>query len=598
MVNSIHDCNDRKQDASGNIEGSLSKDSNSSHLASARAYKPQKLINGAPHSPDHLLLDGHEPEHIVLGADQMLDSQVSRAEGDPVWHASNQIVNSDFNQPDPSKEVISLTSVVSHQTMAPSREFLFVFIICASNIVTQAGLGMTIAPLNIIGRSFGPLSPGELSWFIAAYSLTVGTFILIAGRLGDIYGHKLLFVSGFFWYSFWSLGAGFTVYSHSQIVFDLCRALQGIGPAMMVPNSLALLGRMYPPGRKKEMIFSIYGATAPNRFIVGAIFGALLSQLAWWPWEFWIMGIACCILGVIAVIVVPPSTGDSRLRCEERFDMLGAISGVAGLVLFNVAWNQAPIVGWGEPFILVLIVVGVVFLGSFLFIETKIDQPLIPKGALSRKAGFVLGCVALGWSSFGIWIYYFYQFITNLRQLKPLEAAVQIVPVGPAGICAALATGYALSRVPTSMVMALAMLAFCIGNTLLATMPVRQTYWIQTFLSTILTPWGMDMSFPAATIILSDLVPKEEQGIAASLVVTVVNYSISIGLGIAGTIEVHVNQSGQDLLKGYRGAFYAAIGLSGMGFLLAATFAFTERLRTNERHRHGLPLEDCFPSVI
>jgi MFS family permease len=85
----------------------------------------------------------------------------------------------------------------------------------------------------------------------------------------------------------------------------------------------------------------------------------------------------------------------------------------------------------------------------------------------------------------------------------------------------------------------------------------------------------MDMSFPAATIILSNSVSKEHQGIAASLINTVVNYSISLGLGFAGTVEVHVNRGGktpQDVLRGYRGAWYLGMGLSGLGMVVSALF--------------------------
>ena len=163
-------------------------------------------------------------------------------------------------------------------------EIAFVAIICSAQLLTQAGFAQAIVPLHIIGESFGALNPGQLSWFTAAYSLTVGTFILIAGRLGDIFGHKLLFVSGFVWYALWSLVAGLTVYSHSYIFLDVCRALQGIGPALLLPNALAILGRTYLPGRRKNMAFSLFGATAPNGFLVGAVFSALLSQRVWWPW--------------------------------------------------------------------------------------------------------------------------------------------------------------------------------------------------------------------------------------------------------------------------------------------------------------------------
>ena len=490
--------------------------------------------------------------------------------------SSSQPHDPEKTPPEPDGATDSVSGSPSKPSMGPWHEILFVLVICSSNIFTQASLGITIAPLKIIGSGIGVSNPGGLSWFVAAYSLTVGTFILIAGRLGDMFGHKKLFVAGFLWYGLWSLIAGLSNYAHSEIFFDVCRALQGIGPAMMVPNSLAILGRTYPPGRRKEMVFSIYGATAPNGFIVGAVFGSLLAQRAWWPWEFYIMAIACFVFGIIALVVIPAPRIEDDVERNTSFDYLGAITGVAGLVLFNVAWNQAPTVGWNNPSVIVLLIVGTFCIVGFLFIEKRTTQALIPPGALSGKVGFVLGCIALGWSSFGIWVYYFFQFIENLRNVTPLEGASQTVPAGISGCVAALTTGYVLSRLRTSYVMAISMLGFCIGNILVATAPINQTYWANLFVATIVTPWGMDMSFPAATIILSDFVPKEHQGIAASLVVTVVNYSISIGLGIAGTVESKVNDGGQDLLKGYRGALYAGIGLSGMAIILSFFFVLSE----------------------
>ena len=95
--------------------------------------------------------------------------------------------------------------------------------------------------------------------------------------------------------------------------------------------------------------------------------------------------------------------------------------------------------------------------------------------------------------------------------------------------------------------------------------------------STRLSPFGMDLSFPSATLVLSKLVPPERQGIAASLVATVVYYSQSIGLGIAGTVQVYVANPGS--LEGYRGAFYTGIGLSGLGLLIALYPVATQRLK-------------------
>lgn len=96
----------------------------------------------------------------------------------------------------------------------------------------------------------------------------------------------------------------------------------------------------------------------------------------------------------------------------------------------------------------------------------------------------------------------------------------------------------------------------------------------------------MDMSFPAATLILSNAVKKEHQGIAASLVATVVNYSISLGVGFAGTVEVHVNNHGKtkaDLLKGYKGALYLGVGLASLGLIVCLVFLARDQWRSSRK---------------
>jgi MFS family permease len=405
--------------------------------------------------------------------------------------------------------------------------------------------------------------------------LTVGTFNLVAGRLGDIFGHTLLFILGYAWFGLWSLIAGVAVYSHSLVFFAFCRAMQGIGPAVLMPCSLAILGRTYKPGRRKEMVFAIFGAVAPGGFVIGAVFSSLLAQLAWWPWTYWCMAITCSVLSVLAIWIIPAPADDdggSSDAGNQPFDYLGAITGVSGLVLFNVAWNQAPNVGWQSPYVVVLLVLGLLFFAAFYIVERKVRQPLVPVSALKTETYFVLGCVALGWSSFGIFIYYIWQFLGNLRHETPLDITAQLVPASISGLCAAVTTGFLISRIRTSYIMVMAMTAFCVGNILIGTMPVGQIYWAQTFVGIVVICWGMDMSFPAATVILSNLVPKRHQGVAASLVTTVVNYSISIGLGIAGTVESKVNGRGTNLERGYRGAYYAAIGLSGCGIVLSLLF--------------------------
>jgi MFS family permease len=474
------------------------------------------------------------------------------------------------------------------------REIAFVAILCMAQFTCQAGLGQSIAPLHIIGDSFRTRSPGQLSWFAAAYSLTVGTFILIAGRLGDVYGHKKFFIAGFLWFALWSLLAGFSVYSTSTgpIFFDCCRAFQGIGPAFLLPNAIAILGRAYEPGRRKEMVFSFFGATAPSGFVFGAVFSAIFGQLTWWPIAYMVMAATCLVLAFVGFLVIPHTpcpefdTKDG-ISMADRVDVWGSITGVTALVLINFAWNQGPVVGWTTPYTYVLLIIGLVFLGLFAFIQSRASFPLVPIESLTSDTAFILGCIAAGWSSFGIWMFYIWQFMEEIRLETPLLASAHFVPIALSGLCAAVTTGFILSRVPPSVVMMVAMVAFTVGGVLIATAPVHQSYWAQTFVSIVIMPWGMDMSFPAATILLSNTMHRDHQGVAASLVNTVVNYSISIGLGFAGTIESQVNDGGADILKGYRGAWYMGVGLSGLGMFISALYGFENLLKSRRGSSSG-----------
>ncbi|KAL9064388.1 MAG: hypothetical protein Q9161_008900 [Pseudevernia consocians] len=459
------------------------------------------------------------------------------------------------------------------------KEILFVGLISSAQFTTQVGLGQCLTILHVIGDNYGISNPGELSWLIAAYSLTVGTFILVAGRLGDVYGYKRMLIIGFSWFSVWSMIAGLAVYSN-HVLFTFARVFQGVGPAICLPNALAILGATYAPGPRKAMVFAIFGATAPGGAIVGGVFAGLF-KLAWWPWAFWSFAIALACIAAVGSYVIPepPKKIAKAMTLREKIaelDILGGITGVTALVLINFAWNQSGVVTWAKPYVYVCLVLGTLFTAAFFFIELRVaTSPLIPFDALSTDVAFILACVACGWSCFGIWVYYIWQFFEQIRGASPLHTAAWSVPIAISGAIASITTGFLLGRLRPAWVMTIALTAFTVGTIMIATTPVHQSYWAQSFVCMIVIPWGMDMSFPAATLILSNAVAKKHQGIAASLVNTVVNYSISLALGFAGTVESHVDQGGttpEDVLLGFRGAWYFAIGLSGFGLFLSLLF--------------------------
>jgi MFS family permease len=445
----------------------------------------------------------------------------------------------------------------------------------------EVGFSEALVIVHTIADSFNITNPGTLSWMISGYSLTAGTFILFSGRLGDLFGYKRMLIIGYVWFSVWTAIAGVAVYSN-QVLFIFARILGGIGPAICLPNGLAILGVTYKPGMRKNICFAIFGACAPTGSIIGAAFTALFS-IAWWPWAFWSFSIALLATAILAHFVIPTPPKLAPVSIEKKvrdMDIPGAVVGIASLVLINFAWNQAPVVGWEKTYVYVLLIVGFLLIPLFFYIELRVSPlPLIPFDCLTADVGFVLAAVGLGWACFGVWVYYLFQFLQVLQGASPLLTVAKVSPIPVAGTLAAIGTGLALGKFGPAWTMTCALTFFMVGTILLATCPVDQIYWAQIFFCTIVTPFGMDMSFPAATVVLSNAVPKEHQGIAASLVATVVNYGISIGLGFAGTVEVHTNNGGktpEDILKGYQGAEYMGLGLAGLGLIMSILFVVRE----------------------
>ncbi|CAF3211761.1 unnamed protein product [Rotaria sp. Silwood2] len=453
-----------------------------------------------------------------------------------------------------------------------AHEILYVSVISCAQLLTQAALGNVLVPLHIIGPSIGIEDVTKLPWTLAAYSLTVGIFILVTGRLGDVFGHRLLLIVGFIIFSIFSLLIGMSVYVKNDIYFNVMRACQGIGPATLLPNAIALLARTYPTGMRKSFVFSMFGATAPTGFILGALFGSIFAQLSWWPWGQWVLAIFCALLAVVAYFIIPQELS-SAVHPTGKTDIPGAILGLSGLALFIYCWNEGPVTGWNKPYVYVLLIVSILVIGLFIVVEMKTKEPIMPLTIWSVK-GFpgVLVSMALGWSSFGIFIYYIVQFLQVIRGASALLTTAMMSPVTISGLVATISVSQIYGRLPAHFLLMGAMVFFCLSNTLIATAPAHQTYWAQVFVSTLVAPFAMDVSFPAASLIVSNTMPINQQGVAASMVNTVINWSISLGLGIAGTVESELLKRGKTVLEGYRGGLYVGIGLSGIGVIVALLF--------------------------
>ncbi|CAN6660456.1 low affinity ammonium transporter [Trichomonascus vanleenenianus] len=506
----------------------------------------------------------------------------------------NQVATSTMQSCDEEKKIGPRASaLVNHPPEASNpktdppmslfREVIFLTVILCAQLFLQAGIGMVNAIVPILADWFH--DGRERSWYVGGYALAVGTFILPAGRLGDMYGHKKMFTLGFVWMSLWSLITGLSRYVRSTaIFFDVCRGLQGLGPALMAPNGLALLGRVYPEGSRKNLVFGLFGACAPIGFFMGSLFGSLFAQLTTWSWAFYLTAICAAIVALAAHFCIPCKNVLDEARCRA-FDYWGCLTGVTGLVLFQAAWIQAQIVGWTDPYTYILLILGIVFFAAFIYVESHIaDQPLIPLSLCPTTTLVTLVSLFFGYGAFGIWLVFLYQ-IWAIRDISALLTVAYVVPIPISGTIAALVSGKLMFKVPTWSILTIASIAFVTAVTLVATMPLHQTYWTQAFISIIIEPWGVGMGFPAATLLLSEGVQEAYQGIAASLVNTVVNYGVITGISMAQTVQFNIVPSPQnpsEFLKGIHSAAYVGIGFGALS-LVVSLGALLRGLK--DRHR-------------
>lgn len=222
-------------------------------------------------------------------------------------------------------------------------------------------------------------------WPATALSLAVTSTLLIFGRLADMFGGYVLYVGGMVCLTVTSLIAGF---SQNYIMLFVFRGLQGLGLAAFLPSSIMILGRVYRPGPRKNLVFSIYGACAALGFFVGIFFSGLCGSFLTWSWYFFIGAILSAVTAVSSYFSIPSDYIETRKLSRATMDWIGSGLLLPGAVLFIFALADAAHAPrqWETPYVYVCLILGALLLGAFTYMEGwVVKNPLLPGDLFAVK---------------------------------------------------------------------------------------------------------------------------------------------------------------------------------------------------------------------
>ena len=416
-------------------------------------------------------------------------------------------------------------------------------------------------------------------WPSAAFALVTAAFLLPFGRLTDKYGAYPIFVAGLVWFAVWSVIAGFSI---NEVMLDLCRALQGLGPSAFLPSGVSLLGSIYRPGPRKNLVFSLYGASAPLGFYLGIFIAGLTGQFLRFGWYFWIGAMVVSATTVIAIWTVPNDSPEHR-RTKVEMDWLGSALIVSGLILvvFAVTDSAGAPRQWRTPYVYLLFILGCSLLGLAVYVEGYVAKnPLLPFdlftipyiNPLFIALLFSYGCL-------GIFLLYGTVYMQEIMGATPLQVAAWYSPMCVGGVLVATMGAYSLHLIPGTLLVVVSGLGWIIPSVLFAVAPDGANYWAYVFPSMIGATMGIDITFNVANIFITTNLASNRQGLAGALVNSLLYLGIAFLLAFADFTQTRTAHHG--LKRSYQNVFWFQLACATLALFLMAAFVRLRKARSD-----------------
>ncbi|EFX00209.1 major facilitator superfamily MFS-1 [Grosmannia clavigera kw1407] len=421
--------------------------------------------------------------------------------------------------------------------------------------------------LPTIGSDLG-IPYSRQQWIVSAYSLTFGCFLLLWGRIGDVFDKKTVFLAGSVWVTAMTVANPF---------------VRNEGAAANVPTAIGILGTTFPPGKAKNYAFAAYGAGAPLGSIFGNLIGGLITSYVDWKWVFGVLAIMVAVITVAGFLIIPshpplqPASANSAeldavpaKAALASIDWVGALIITLGLVGLLFALTEENVVGWSTPWVGVIIGLSVLLMVVFVFWQLWLERPhngqgrragqIWPPPPLVRMSIFTkshesggssslfvaaLVIMAFFFSSFNGFLVYATYFFQDYQDLSAIQTTLRFIPTGVAGLLTCFGVAQLLSRVPTYLLLLFGNACVGISNLLMAVpIPAESTsYFAYSFEAMVISVLGADTAWPSLALFVSHALPSEDQAMGGALVNAAGQIGRAIGLAVATAIQTAVMAS-------------------------------------------------------
>jgi EmrB/QacA subfamily drug resistance transporter len=451
------------------------------------------------------------------------------------------------------------------------RRWIALIILCAAQFMVVLDASIVNVALPSIQRALN-FSQENLQWVLNAYVLMFGGFLLLGGRLADLLGRRRVFIAGLGLFSLASLVGGF---STTETMLIVARGVQGLGAAILSASALSIITMTFAEGADRNKALGIWGAVAGSGGAAGVILGGVITQSLGWEWVLFVN----VPIGIAAALLTPFFVSESRREvAERRFDVAGAVSVTAGLLLLVYGVVRAADVGWGSAQTIGLLAASVALLVAFTFIESRTREPLMDFSIFRTRA---IGASNLVGLLTGAALFSMFFFVTlymqNVLGYSPLKAGLSYLPLALSIIAAAGVASQLTTRLGVRPVLFSGLVLVAGGLVWFSQVSVGGSYVDDILFPSLLAGWGLGLAFVPQTIGSQAGVKPDEAGLASGLINSSQQIGGAIGLAALSTIATSQTNNAlaaggampTALVDGFHSAFLVGAGIALAGALLA-----------------------------